>query len=387
MHKQVSELWAFLSLSCHFDSSRFTLFSCIINIAFFLLLSALLEVLFVRKLCLSVSLSLSHCLILPTTVKLVLPLMGLLYIALLCCGGVNRIHKQNSFCHHRQTDENTLPFPEPPEHPLSLVINPCLLQPPCSISPSIPPTPALLLCPPSLFSPSLSLPSHWFLFPYLFFLCTSSFHLCLLADIQSMLNFTLNQVTAFLPSTLSCSLSIHFTISIASLLTCCCRRSTTPPLTPIAIFLPRLPSVSSFSIFPPPSFTGCHFLKPIRPFPPPPLFISPLPFCPPLFILFLSIAQVLSPSLPFCLLKMSFSSWSSLTRNHCVSHGVGGDGFRGWREGEERMGGGSMQPGRKMKRGGRDVGKREEWERERERASMTEEEWEKGGAGSSGRHQ
>lgn len=278
--------------------------------------------------------------------------MDPLYLALLCCGGVNRIHKQISFCHHRHTD--TLPFPE--QNTLSLVINPRLLQPSCFLHPSIHPShshPASLSS--SLFSPSPSLPYIDFSF---------FFSLCILPPPLSPCRHLVHAEFHFksghcLPAVYSVllSLSIHFTVSIIFLLTCCCLRCTSLPLTPISISPPAF-LLFPLSVF----FLLLHSLAVTSSnqsafFPPPPLFISPLPFSPPLFILLLSIAQVLFASLPFSLLKMSFSSWTSLTRNHCVSLGVGGDGFRAWR-GDERRG--SMLPGRKMKRGVRDVGKREE---------------------------
>ena len=210
--------------------------------------------------------------------------------------------------------------------------------------------PVSLSLPSPLISPSLSLS--------FFFLRTPFLHLCLLADIQSTLNFILNQVTAFLPSTLPFSLSlfhplslsppVHFTISIASLLSCGCRHFTpSPPQPPPSLF--SSPAFLLFLLSPLPptsfvhwlsfpstqsalflllcllsfirllcSFPNSHFVLPLYP-------LSPDCSC----SLSLSLSPSFSLLLSLSLLKMSFSSWSSLTRNHCVSLGVGGDGFRG----------------------------------------------------------
>lgn len=178
-------------------------------------------------------------------------------------------------------------------------------------------------------------------------------HLCLLLDIQSMLNFTLNQVTAFLLSALFPSLRSFRHLN-------------------------RFAFDMLLSPTPLPAHIHTHMTPPPLPnldFPPPPSFCSSFYFSSPsyilrslavisstqsaLFLLLLlsflcllfsfplshfvlpslssfSRLLVFAPSLSLSLLKMSFSSWSSLTRNHCVSLGVGGDGFRGWRgEGQE----------------------------------------------------
>lgn len=177
-------------------------------------------------------------------------------------------------------------------------------------------------------------PLHWFLSFHLLFVCVPSSTSASFADIQSMLNFTLNQVTAFLLSTLSFS-TPSLILPSQSLRFWRAATAACPLLPPqpslnlfsssafLLLFSPSRPSIPSSALISP---------TPRAPFPPlfsplPPLLISPLPFHPTLSF---SSCRLLmfSPFSP-SLLKMSFSSWSSLTRNHCVSPAVVG-GMWGW---------------------------------------------------------
>lgn len=276
-----------------------------------------------------------------------------------CREGITRIQQQNSILHHRQM---RLFLTHPSFQKASPTINPHLfatILPHMTILyPFFPSTAVFVfLMFSSLNLHFFCLPSfHWFLFlsVALFLVhpppplspCRRRVH----AEFHFKSGHCLPaRLLSFSPSP-----SVHFTISIASLLSCGCCHSPAPlpPQNldfPPPAFLLFLLSVSFSSS----SHILCSFSLPNLPFSSSfchfPFYILfsllyPFPDC----SRYLALSLLLSPSL----LKMPFSSWSSLTRNHCVSPGVGVmDSEDGGREG-------CMLPGWKMR-------EREMWASER----------------------